>query len=160
MRAPSARFVQLISHSELPSVTNVGATELSGSSSETSAAFSSGGFSNIFGLPDYQASAVRSFLDTLGNTYSGKFNRSGRAIPDVAAIGTNLEIVLDGVTQPINGTSCSSPIFAGIIALINDELLSAGKSPLGFLNPFLYANPDAFNDITTGKYKLDDSPQG
>jgi len=33
---------------------------------------------------------------------------------------------------------------------VNDRLVAAGKSPLGFLNPFLYANPDAFNDITTG----------
>ncbi|KAI0683196.1 hypothetical protein BC835DRAFT_1296691, partial [Cytidiella melzeri] len=32
----------------------------------------------------------------------------------------------------------------------NDGLISAGRSPLGFLNPFLYANPSAFHDITTG----------
>ncbi|KAI0085899.1 family S53 protease [Irpex rosettiformis] len=131
-------------------VTNVGATQLSGTSSETSAGFSSGGFSNFFGIPAYQASAVQSFLTTLGSTDSGKFNRSGRAIPDVAAIGTNLEIVVNGRTELVDGTSCSSPIFAGIVALLNDELLAAGKSPLGFLNPFLYANPGAFNDITTG----------
>lgn len=135
----------------MTSITNVGATQLSGSTSETSASFSSGGFSNFFGIPSYQASAVSSFLTTLGNTDSGKFNRSGRAIPDVAAIGTNLEIVVNGRTELVDGTSCSSPIFAGIVALINDELISAGKSPLGFLNPFLYANPGAFNDITTGE---------
>ncbi|KAI0085901.1 family S53 protease-like protein [Irpex rosettiformis] len=133
-----------------PFVTNVGATQLSGTSSETSAGLSSGGFSNYFGIPYYQASAVQSFLKTLGSTDSGKFNRSGRAIPDVAAIGTNLEIVVNGRTELVNGTSCSSPIFASIVALLNDELLAAGKSPLGFLNPFLYANPGAFNDITTG----------
>ena len=63
----------------------------------------------------------------------------------------NLEIVVGGRTELVDGTSCSSPIFAGIVALINDELLAAGKSPLGFLNPFLYANPGAFNDITTGE---------
>jgi len=34
--------------------------------------------------------------------------------------------------------------------LINDELISAGRRPLGFLNPWLYANPRAFNDITSG----------
>ncbi|KAI0085907.1 peptidase S8/S53 domain-containing protein, partial [Irpex rosettiformis] len=48
------------------------------------------------------------------------------------------------------GTSCSSPIFASVISLINDQLIAAGKSPLGFLNPFLYANPSAFNDVTSG----------
>ena len=40
---------------------------------------------------------------------------------------------------------------ASIIALINDGLVAAGKSPLGFLNPFLYANPQAFTDITSGQ---------
>jgi hypothetical protein len=37
-----------------------------------------------------------------------------------------------------------------MIALVNDQLLAAGKPALGFLNPFLYANPSAFNDITIG----------
>ena len=50
----------------------------------------------------------------------------------------------------ISGTSASSPTFAGIIALINDRLKAAGKPALGFLNPFLYANPSAFTDVTTG----------
>lgn len=46
---------------------------------------------------------------------------------------------------------CSSPIFASVIALLNDELVAAGKSPLGFLNPFLYSTgASALADITTG----------
>ena len=49
------------------------------------------------------------------------------------------------------GTSCSTPISASIVALLNDELIAAGKGPLGFLNPLLYANPGALNDITTGE---------
>jgi len=43
--------------------------------------------------------------------------------------------------QAVSGTSCSAPILAGLVASINDELLKAGKQPLGFLNPWLYANP-------------------
>lgn len=131
-------------------MTSVGATQLSGTSSETAASFSSGGFSNYFGTPDYQSSAVSSYLSSIGSTNSGKFNTSGRAYPDVSAIGTNLEIVVDGQLEGVDGTSCSSPIFAAVISLINDGLISAGKSPLGFLNPFLYANPGAFNDVTSG----------
>jgi len=35
--------------------------------------------------------------------------------------------------------------------LLNDRLIAAGKSPLGFLNPFLYSTgASALNDITTG----------
>ena len=49
-----------------------------------------------------------------------------------------------------HGTSCAAPIFASMIALINDKLISKGEQTLGFLNPWLYANPQAFNDITSG----------
>jgi tripeptidyl-peptidase-1 len=115
-------------------MTSVGATT---GFPETAADFSSGGFSNIFPRPSYQDDAVNSFLTTLGTTYAGKYNASGRAFPDVAAIGDNVEIVWDTETGLVAGTSCSSPIFAAIVALLNDELESAGKSRLGFLNPFL-----------------------
>ena len=92
------------------------------------------------------------YLSAMGMTNSGKFNMSGRAYPDVSAMGMNVEIVLDGAVGTVDGTSCSSPIFASIISLINDRLITAGKPVLGFLNPFLYANPGAFNDITSGKF--------
>ncbi|CAL1707451.1 unnamed protein product [Somion occarium] len=130
-----------------PFMTSVGATT---SVPETSASFSSGGFSNVFAQPSYQSSAVSAYLTRLGNTNAGKFTPTGRAFPDVAAVGDNVEIVFQGQAGLVAGTSCSSPIFASIISLINDRLIAAGKSPLGFLNPFLYANPGAFNDITTG----------
>ncbi|THH32219.1 hypothetical protein EUX98_g1971 [Antrodiella citrinella] len=130
-----------------PFLTSVGATS---SVSETSASFSLGGFSNVFTQLSYQASAVSAYLSALGNTNSGKFTKTGRAYPDMSAIGDGVEIVLSGKTTSVSGTSCSSPIFASLISLINDRLIAEGKSPLGFLNPFLYANPQAFNDITTG----------
>ncbi|PSR73915.1 hypothetical protein PHLCEN_2v10273 [Hermanssonia centrifuga] len=131
-----------------PFMTSVGATT---GVPETSASFSSGGFSNFFGTASYQTTAVSDYLTTLGNTNSGKFNRSGRAFPDVAAIGDNVEIVFQQESGLVAGTSCSSPIFASIISLINDKLVAAGKSPLGFLNPFLYSTAaSTFTDITTG----------
>ena len=98
-----------------------------------------------------ESSAVSAYLTQLGSTNSGLFNRSGRAYPDVSAQGERVEIIVDGSTGTVGGTSCASPIFSSVIALINDKLLAAGKSPLGFLNPWLYANPQAFNDITTGE---------
>lgn len=136
-----------------PFMTSVGATALTSSAAahtETAANFSSGGFSDIFAAPSYQASAVQTYLAGLGSANKGKFNPAGRAYPDVAAIGHNLGIVVDGELQGVDGTSCSTPIFASIVSLINDELIGNGKSPLGFLNPFLYANPQAFFDVTTG----------
>lgn len=38
-----------------------------------------------------------------------------------------------------SGTSASTPVAAAVIALLNDYLISQGKSPLGFANPWLYA---------------------
>lgn len=131
-----------------PFLTSVGATQ---GVPETTATFSSGGFSNYFGIPSYQAADVASYLTKLGNTDSGRFNRSGRAFPDVSAQGVNVEIVFQNQAGLVDGTSCSSPIFASVIAMLNDELVAAGKSPLGFLNPFLYSTgASALADITTG----------
>ena len=80
------------------------------------------------------------------------FNATGRAFPDVAAMALNVEIAFEGEFGTVGGTSCASPIFASVIALINDARARAGKSSLGFLNPFLYAHSEAFHDITTGMY--------
>jgi tripeptidyl-peptidase-1 len=70
--------------------------------------------------------------------------------PDVAAIGQ--AIVNFGDKQPylVGGTSASAPVFAAILTRINEERLGAGKPPVGFVNPTLYANPQAFNDIVVG----------
>ncbi|KAJ7750962.1 family S53 protease-like protein [Mycena maculata] len=123
--------------------------------SETAASFSSGGFSEVFTQPSYQTTAVQTYLTALGSTNAGKFNPAGRAYPDVSTQGVldqkcNRESLLPGVLEGVSGTSCSSPTFASVIGLVNDRLIAAGKPPLGFLNPFLYANPAIFNDVTLG----------
>jgi tripeptidyl-peptidase-1 len=61
--------------------------------------------------------------------------------------------MIQDVVTPLEGTSCSSPGFASVIALINDRLAAAGKPNLGFLNPWLYgtvASGGALTDITVG----------
>ncbi|KAJ6511967.1 family S53 protease-like protein [Mycena vitilis] len=132
-----------------PFMTSVGA--VSGiPPSETAASFSSGGFSNVFAQPSYQTAAVKTYLTALGSTNSGKFTPTGRAFPDVSTQGVDFDIVNGGSLEGVSGTSCSSPTFASVIGLVNDRLIAAGKPPLGFLNPFLYANPSMFNDVTLG----------
>jgi hypothetical protein len=50
-------------------------------------------------------------------------------------------------------------IVAGIISLLNDYLISQGKPPLGFLNPWLYGKGlDGFNDITIGSNRGCNTP--
>ncbi|PCH39539.1 family S53 protease-like protein [Wolfiporia cocos MD-104 SS10] len=134
--------------SSCPYVTSVGAT--TNFDPETAAYFSSGGFSNYWGIPSFQASAVASYLSYLGDTYAGLYNASGRGYPDVSTQGINFIIVADEQTWMVNGTSCSSPTFAGVIGLLNDRLVAAGKSTLGWMNPFLYSSASAFTDITSG----------
>jgi len=131
-----------------PYVTSVGAT--TGTSPETAADFSSGGFSNVYSTPSFQSSAVSTFLSGLGTTYNGLYNASGRGFPDVSTQGENFLIGYEGDFDTVDGTSCASPTFASVVALLNDELLSAGKSRLGWLNPWLYENAGALNDVTSG----------
>ncbi|KAJ6514898.1 family S53 protease [Mycena vitilis] len=131
-----------------PYITSVGSVV--GTNPETASDFSSGGFSNFFAAPDYQAAAVSTYLTALGSANNGLFNTTGRGFPDVSAQGENVQTVLAGKQVGLYGTSCSSPIFASLIGLLNDQLIASGRSPLGFLNPWLYSNADAFNDITTG----------
>ena len=73
-----------------------------------------------------------------------------QAIPDVAAQADLFRIFIAGEAVSIGGTSASAPTFAGIVSLLNSARLEQGLPPLGFLNPFLYSNADAFNDITSG----------
>ncbi|KAF7359305.1 Family S53 protease-like protein [Mycena sanguinolenta] len=135
-----------------PYVTSVGATQLQDSGSEIGFFFSSGGFSNYFPAPPYQTQSgtTAAFLKTIPSDFPGIFNVSGRGFPDVAMNGGGWAIVVNGQDVGILGTSCSTPGFASIIALINDRLVAAGKPVLGFLNPWLYANPQALTDITSG----------
>jgi tripeptidyl-peptidase-1 len=135
-----------------PWVTAVGGT--TSSKPEVCASFSSGGFSDYWARPSYQSDAVATYLSTAGSSAgfpdASRYNATGAGIPDVAAQGENVEIVIDGRTSGVAGTSCSSPIFGGLVALLNEQRLAAGKSTLGYLNPLLYKNPGAFTDITSG----------
>jgi tripeptidyl-peptidase-1 len=63
--------------------------------------------------------------------------------------------VQGGISIPfVGGTSCATPTASGIISLLNDLRIQAGKPVLGFLNPFIYqtapSKVNSFNDATTG----------
>jgi len=155
-----------------PYLTSTGATLLTGDPKKDQEVAvqrfpSGGGFSNIYARPSYQDTAVNTFLtdhtppyktySTSGTnnpsadvTAGGIYNKAGRGYPDVAAVGDNVVIFNNGLPTLIGGTSASAPVFAAIINRINEERIAAGKKPVGFVNPTLYANPGAFNDITSG----------
>lgn len=121
-----------------------------------------GGFSNVYPRPAYQRDAVDQYLRQEASRLppANMWNSSARGYPDVSAIGHNL-IVYDGGRMDLSdGTSASTPIFAGIVALLNGELLADHQPPLGFLNPLLYAMRQqqhaAFFDVTVGNNKCGD----
>lgn len=131
-----------------PYVTSVGAT--TSSSPERGVSFSSGGFSTYHPRPAWQDDAVAPYLDSIGSTYSGLFSPLGRGIPDVAAQGQAFRVIDKDRSTLASGTSASSPVFAGVVALLNAARRSLGLPPLGFLNPWLYSHSDALLDITAG----------
>ncbi|KAL9114175.1 MAG: hypothetical protein Q9227_001947 [Pyrenula ochraceoflavens] len=132
-----------------PFVTSVGATRYV--EPEVAVSFSSGGFSDRFPRPSYQDAAVSAYLEGLGDTFAGLYNPEGRGFPDVAAQGVNFAVFDKGRSVGISGTSASAPAFAGIVADLNSVRLSAGMSPLGFLNPWLYGTASTgFTDIVNG----------
>jgi kumamolisin len=104
-----------------------------------------GGISDVFALPSYQSSAgVPPSANPGGHV--------GRGVPDVAGDAdpsTGYVTLVDGQSGVIGGTSAVAPLWAALIALINQ---SVGK-PAGFINPTLYQNSSTakdFNDITSG----------
>jgi kumamolisin len=101
-----------------------------------------GGVSAVFALPTYQQAAGVPALPT--NQFVG------RGVPDVAGDAdpsTGYNVLVDGQSEVVGGTSAVAPLWAALIALMNQQL---GKN-LGFINPTLYSLGEAvFNDITTG----------
>jgi tripeptidyl-peptidase-1 len=81
------------------------------------------------------------------------FNSTGRALPDISIQATDYVVFNNGKTYPaVAGTSASTPVFSGMVALLNEARRAAGKSPLGFINPLLYslASGASFTDVTSG----------
>lgn len=105
-----------------------------------------GGISAVFPLPSWQTGAgVPASINPGHNT--------GRGVPDVASDAdpnTGFQVFADGQQVVVGGTSASAPLWAGLIARLNQKL---GK-PVGFLNPLIYpaavSGGGAFRDITSG----------
>jgi subtilase family serine protease len=113
---------------------------------------SGGGTSRLFAEPDYQQGVVPA---ALANRWKSQTGRSGRVLPDIAAVGDPTTGMLVGQTQSfsdgayydeyrIGGTSLSSPLMAGVMAVAQQK---AGRT-IGFANPILYRLPSgAFHDV-------------
>lgn len=137
-----------------PYVTTVGGTMFTGMFTDVNEKgndISGGGFSNVFEMPKYQVETVAGYLNSSTPLPDSKYyNPSNRAYPDVSAMSDNFWIIIDRLIMNVAGTSAATPTVAGLIAMANDARLNAGKPVLGFLNPFIYQNPEIFFDVTLG----------
>ncbi len=102
-----------------------------------------GGVSDVFPLPTWQIGF---------NVPAPIVKAGGRGVPDVAGNAdpnTGYNILVDGQSEVVGGTSAVAPLWAGLVARLNQKM---GK-PVGFLNPSIYAQAveaSGFHDITKG----------
>jgi tripeptidyl-peptidase-1 len=112
---------------------------------------SGGGFSYYFPRPSYQDGVVSIYADTVDPSYDGLYYKNSRAYPNISASGFHFLTTWNGTDLWLDGTSASTPTASAVLSLVNDALISAGKPPLGFLNPWIYkGSGKAFTDITSG----------
>ena len=137
-----------------PHVLACGGTRLEGSSAniasevvwndQPSGGATGGGVSTVFALPSWQASA---------GVPKASAGAGGRGVPDVAgdaSPSSGYGVLIDGQQEVVGGTSAVAPLWAALIALVNQQRSAAGQGPAGFVNPQLYASPSSLRDITSG----------
>ncbi|MDR3456416.1 MAG: protease pro-enzyme activation domain-containing protein [Verrucomicrobiae bacterium] len=155
------------SPSSSPNITQVGGTTLTmngaGASygSETvwnrgNGTGSSGGISSTYSIPGWQQGV--NLLANGGST-------TQRNIPDVALTAENVYVSYgNNQAAAVGGTSCAAPLWAGFMALVNQQAAAGGKPVPGFINPAIYelANESVYNsvfhDTTTGNNTSTASP--
>jgi Pro-kumamolisin, activation domain len=109
---------------------------------------SGGGISSHYAIPAWQAGVSMAV---------NKGSATHRNLPDVALVADNIAVRdLNGKSEVVIGTSCATPLWAGLMALVNQQAVQAGKPPVGFLNPAIYAigqdsrYHSCLHDITSG----------
>jgi len=167
--------------SSSPYITQVGGTTLSMNGAGTSwasevvwawdsgpsvswqnATSSAGGISSYYAIPTWQTN--------VSNMASRGGSTSFRNIPDVAANADNVYEIYDngnsknGAFDGNGGTSCAAPMWAGFMALVNQQLAAQGGKAVGFINPAIYNiaaglnYASCFHDVTSGNNTWVSSP--
>lgn len=111
--------------------------------------------------PPYQSQVGQ--LKDDSPTEAGDAQWKGRLVPDVGGYASGFpgyKAFLHGLYFGVGGTSAVAPLYAALIALLNEKLVKSGKKPAGYLNRRLYElgkqkNNGVLNSITTGDTKID-----
>ncbi len=117
---------------------------------------SGGGISSTYAIPSWQTN--------INMTRNGG-STTMRNIPDVALTADNVFVIYGGGSSgAFGGTSCATPLWAGLMALVNQQAAANGRPSIGFINPLVYAlasgsnYTNLFHDITTGNNTWSLSP--
>lgn len=114
---------------------------------------SGGGVSLVYPIPVWQQGI--SMTANQGST-------TMRNLPDVALVANNVDVVwgndfiFESFDLPEAGTSVAAPLWAGFMAMVNQQAAATGHPPIGFVNPALYAiaksssYSSCFHDIIKG----------
>jgi PKD repeat protein len=99
------------------------------------------------------------------NKTANQGSTSKRNFPDVALTADGVYVTYDnGSAGVFGGTSCAAPLWAGLMALVNQQAAKNGRPMAGFINPALYAlgkgadYANSFHDITVGDNTSSSSP--
>src|SRR5665213_1991960 len=118
---------------------------------------SSGGVSTYYAIPAWQQ-GVNSFANNGGSITT-------RNVPDVALTGASVDVQYgNGSAGNVGGTSCAAPLWAGFMALVNQQAAASGQPSVGFINPAIYelANESiydsVFHDTIVGNNTSSSSP--
>ena len=109
-----------------------------------------GGISCVYEVPSWQRPTLTAAQGAVSKVY--------RNLPDVSLCadpaGPGYEVIVEGRACIVGGTSCAAPAMAGILATVEAQRARAGKAPLGFYTPAIYAvgtaQPTIFHDIMDG----------
>ncbi len=142
--------------SDDPNITSVGGTSLTTAGprgawvSETTWGGSGGGITPHYGIPSYQVGM---------NMQTNHGSTTLRNFPDVAMLAdvTIFWYLKNGQSGTVGGTSAAAPLWAGYMALVNQQAAANARPSIGNLNSIIYGigktNPlysTLFHDITTG----------
>jgi hypothetical protein len=118
---------------------------------------SSGGISSYYSIPSWQTN-ITSLTSAGGSS-------SNRNIPDVALTADNIFVRYNnGGSGHFGGTSCAAPLWAGFMALVNQQAAANEITSVGFINPTIYnlasgaSYASYFHDVTTGNNTSSSSP--
>jgi uncharacterized protein (TIGR03437 family) len=163
--------------SSVPEITGIGGTTLTeGSGTYWSTSNDGNGSSVLSYIPevvwnDSTSSSLASggggastfFVKPSWQTGNGVPNDGARDVPDISLAASanhnGYMVYTDGAISIFGGTSAGTPVFAGILALLNQQVVRTGASPgLGNINPRLYAlaqsSPEIFHDVTSGNNRV------